>query len=257
MELGDFTGLGEKYSQNRPDYSKPVLKCILGLIDKPSKEIDFVDVGAGTGIWTRMVNGSGVHHCTAVEPNVDMRESGISDSSHLAINWVAGSAEATGLSACTFDWVSMASSFHWANFERSTTEFHRILRPGGYFTALWNPRLVEIDPLLLEIEEHIRKIAPNIKRVSSGRSGITGTLSEKLSASDLFEDVIYMDGRHVVSMTPERYLGIWRSVNDLRVQLGVKKFERFLSFVDDKISHLDVINATYLTRAWTARRAGA
>jgi ubiquinone/menaquinone biosynthesis C-methylase UbiE len=106
------------------------------LIDKPIKEIDFVDVGAGTGIWTRMVHASGLRQCIAVEPNVDMRASGIADSRDLAINWVAGSAKATGLSASTVDWVSMASSFHWANFERSTSEFHRILRPGGYFTAL-------------------------------------------------------------------------------------------------------------------------
>ena len=256
MKSGNFTGLGLKYSQNRPDYSESVLKCILGLIDKPIQEIDFVDVGAGTGIWTRMVHAKGLRECIAVEPNIDMRESGIADSSHLTINWVEGSAEATGLSASTVDWVSMASSFHWANFERSTSEFHKILRPGGYFTALWNPRLVEVDPTLLEIEEHIKKLAPDIQRISSGRSGITSTLSDKLRASNLFEDVIYMQGRHIVSMTPERYLGIWRSVNDLRVQLGEKRFELFLEFVTAKIFHLDVINATYLTRAWTGRKAG-
>ena len=203
-----------------------------------------------------MVHASGLRQCIAVEPNVDMRASGIANSRDLAINWVEGSAEATGLSASTVDWVSMASSFHWANFERSTSEFHRILRPGGYFTALWNPRLIEVDPTLLEIEEHIKRLDPDIQRISSGRSGITNTLSEKLRASNLFEDIIYMEGRHTVSMMPERYLGIWRSVNDLRVQLGQKKFELFLEFVGAKICHLDVINATYLTRAWTVRKVG-
>ena len=59
-----------------------------------------------------------------------------------------------------------------------------------------------------------------------------------------------------MSMTPERYLGIWRSVNDLSAQLGQKKFELFLELVDTRIFHLHVKNAIYLTRAWTARNAG-
>ena len=97
IQSGDFTGLAQEYSQNRPDYSESVLRCILGLIDKPIKEIDFVDVGAGTGIWTRMFHASGLRQCIAVEPNIDILNCDISDSSHLAINWVASSVEATGV----------------------------------------------------------------------------------------------------------------------------------------------------------------
>ena len=57
-------------------------------------------------------------------------------------------------------------------------------------------------------------------------------------------------------MSTQRYLGAWRSVNDLRVQLGPQKFDDFLAFVEKKISNLDMIEATYITRAWTARRKG-
>ena len=55
-------------------------------------------------------------------------------------------------------------------------------------------------------------------------------------------------------MSPDRYLGAWRSVNDLRVQLGPDKFDDFMEFVEQRIDGLDVIEATYLTRAWSARR---
>ena len=61
-------------------------------------------------------------------------------------------------------------------------------------------------------------------------------------------------GRHIIEMTPDRYMGAWRSVNDLRVQLGPEKFDAFLSFIEDRISGLKTIEATYLTRAWSARR---
>ena len=250
----DFTGLAKDYSQNRPEYSASVLDASLGLLDKPPSEVDFVDVGAGTGIWTRMVFAAGVNSVIAVEPNGDMRTNGIADTQNTSIRWLEGSAEATGLSDSSADWLSMASSFHWADFGSATHEFHRVLRPGGRFTALWNPRLIEVNPILVEIEEHLSTLRPNIKRVSSGRSGITETLTEKLWASPYFDDVVYLEGRHVIKITSERYMRAWRSVNDLRVQLGPDKFDAFLDFVEKRISELQVIDATYLTRAWSARR---
>ena len=50
------------------------------------------------------------------------------------------------------------------------------MRPNGLFTALWNPRLIEVNPLLVEIEEYLKKLNPKLKRISSGRSGVTETL---------------------------------------------------------------------------------
>ncbi len=256
LKAGDFTGLAKDYSQHRPDYCPSVLNALLGLLEKPVTEVDFVDVGAGTGIWTRMVQAMGVRSVTAIEPNDDMRHNGTSDSQQTNIRWLDGSAENTGLADDSADWLSMASSFHWANFDTATKEFHRVLRAGGRFIALWNPRLIEVNPLLIEIEAHLDTLRPNIKRVSSGRSGITQTLTEQLWASPYFDDVIYLEGRHVIEMSPDRYLGVWRSVNDLRVQLGPDKFDAFLDFVEQRIAGLKVIEATYLTRAWSARRKG-
>jgi SAM-dependent methyltransferase len=183
-----------------------------------------------------------------------MRANGIADSKGTTIRWLAGSAEHTGLTNSSCDWMSMASSFHWANFDSATREIHRVLRSGGRFTALWNPRLIEVNPLLVEIEAHLDTLRPNIKRVSSGRSGITETLTEKFSACPYFDGVVYLEGRHVITMTPDRYLGAWRSVNDLRVQLGPENFDAFLSFVAGRIQGLKFIEATYLTRAWSVRR---
>lgn len=254
LKAGDFTGLAKDYSQHRPNYCPSVLNGLLGLLNRLVQEVDFVDVGAGTGIWTRMVYDKGVKSVTAVEPNDDMRANGIADSASISIRWLAGNAEKTGLPAASCDWLSMASSFHWADFDMATREFHRILRPEGRFTALWNPRLIEANPLLVEIEAHLDTLRPNIKRVSSGRSGITETLLDRLWSSPRFDDVVYLEGRHIIPMTPERYLGAWRSVNDLRVQLGPEKFDAFLGFVEDRIKGLEVIEATYLTRAWSARR---
>ncbi len=152
------------------------------------------------------------------------------------------------------DFLTMASSFHWADFDMATREFHRVLRPGGRFAALWNPRLIEVNPLLVRIEAKLDSLKPEIKRVSSGRSGITATLTDRLWMSPYFEDVVYIEGRHVIPMSRERYIGAWRSVNDVRVQLGPEKFDAFLAFVEAETTGIETIEATYLTRAWSARR---
>ena len=228
-----------------------MLDALLGLLSKPVTDVDFVDVGAGTGIWTRMVFGKGVKSATAIEPNDDMRRVGMADSANTTIRWLAGRAEQTGAPESSSDWVTMASSFHWTNFDEATREFHRLLRPHGRFTALWNARLVEANPLLVEIEAQLRAIQPNVKRASTD---MKQTLTEQLWSSPWFEDVVYIEGRHDIIMTPERYLGVWRSVNELRVQLGEQQFDAFLDFVGQRIAGQRSIKATYLTRAWSARR---
>lgn len=255
LKKSDFTGLAKDYSESRPDYSPSVLRALLGLTQRPAAELDFVDVGAGTGIWTRMVHGAGVRSAIAVEPNDDMRAHGEKDSRGLPITWRKGSGENTGLPSGCCDLVTMASSFHWVDFDQGVREFSRLLRPSGWFAALWNPRLIEASPLLTEIEEHLKSLKPNVTRVSSGRSGITEGLTDRLLATPYFDDVVYLEGRHVIHMSTSRYLGAWRSVNDLQVELGPDRFKEFLDFVERRIAGLPFIEATYLTRAWAAQRA--
>ena len=189
-----------------------------------------------------------------MEPNTDMMGNGISDSKDFPIKWIKANAESTGLKENSVDWLTMASSFHWADFNAALKEFHRVLVPNGLFTAIWNPRLIEVNPILLEIENHLKKLKPNLNRVSSGRSGITENLTEKLNDSIYFKDVIYVEGRHIIKMDQERYLGAWNSVNDLQVQLGESIFKAFIEFIKKKIENIEIIEATYLTRSWTVRK---
>jgi SAM-dependent methyltransferase len=255
MKHGDFTALAGDYARYRPGYAPSVVTALLALVGRPSAEIDAADIGAGTGIWTMMLAARGLRSVTAVEPNDEMRRQGILASQRRDISWRKGSGEATGLAPRSLDLVSMASSFHWVDFDTGCAEFQRILRPGGRFVALWNPRLIEVNPLLVEIESEIARLKPNVRRVSSGRSGLTERLSDLLWSKPGFDDVVYLEGRHAASQTPAQYLGAWRSVNDLQVQLGPALFQQFLAFVERRIEGLRAIETTYLTRAWAARRA--
>jgi SAM-dependent methyltransferase len=252
---GDFTGLAENYARYRPGYSESVTSALLGLLERSTLAADVVDVGAGTGIWTRMVARRGWRSVTAVEPNAEMRAFGAEHSRELGIRWIAGCGERTDLPDGCCDLVTMASSFHWVDFERGTREFHRLLAPSGRFAALWNTRDLAASPLLREIEEELYRLEPALRRVSSGGSSHVERCMDELGRCPRFDDLVYLEGRHVQRFTPPHYEGVWRSVHDVQTQLGPQRFEAFLRHVRERTEHLASLEATYVTRAWSVRRA--
>lgn len=254
MKHGDFTGLAKNYAQYRPGYAPSVLKALLALTAPDPAAVIAADVGAGTGIWTRMLAQAGCGRVLAVEPNDDMRAEGRAATAGLGVEWSTGTGAATGLPAQSVDLLTMASSFHWVDADAGLTEFHRVVKPGGRIGLLWNPRLIEANPLLVEIEEMLRALSPDLTRVSSGRSGVAERLTDILAADRRYDDAVYLEARLESAQTPERYLGAWRSVNDVQVRLGPERFARFLDQVAERLQGMDVVHVVHLTRLWTARR---
>ncbi|WP_298065811.1 class I SAM-dependent methyltransferase [uncultured Mailhella sp.] len=259
MKHGDFTALADNYARYRPGYSPFVLNAFLSLAERERERerettaaLTCADAGAGTGIWSRQLASAGVH-VIAVEPNDAMRKAGEKQSAGCDILWRKGGAEHTGLPADSCDLVCMASSFHWPDFDAAVKEFGRILKPGGLFMALWNTRRFESNPLLVEIEDYLHKLVPELKRVSSGRSEFCNTLTDRLRSRKEFTDVLYVEGRHTEQQSQERYIGLWESVNDIRVQAGEERFARFIDHIKEVTRDTPVIEAEYLTRAWIAQ----
>ncbi len=255
MKHGDFTALAKNYALYRPGYSPFVGETILRAASTEYQHICAADVGAGTGIWTRQMAEHGLT-IDAVEPNDAMRTQGQSLSKNFPIIWHKGSAENIPLLQHKYHLVTMASSFHWPDFHQAVQEFDRILMPGGIFAALWNTRNIENTPLLVDIEAYLYTLVPQLKRVSSGRSAFCDTLSTQLITCGVFEDVIYVEGTHVERQSPEHYMGIWASVNDVRVQAGEERFAAFMEYIKHATKDVHYIEAHYVTRAWIAKKKG-
>ena len=255
MKHGDFTGLARNYSLYRPAYSEFVVDIVCNCVKANfgNKGLQAVDAGAGTGIFSRMLADKGFS-VLAAEPNDDMRQYGIQDCKDYDINYIASSAEEIEVDGESCQLVTMASSFHWPDFEQATQEFCRVLKPGGYFLALWNTRAIERDPVTTDIENFLRKLVPDMKRKSSGRSEFCENLTDRLSDCGTFKNAAYLEGFHVEKQSIERYIGLWRSVNDVQVQAGPKKFEQFIEYIEDRTKGMEHINAHYQTRAWLARK---
>src|ERR1700689_10810 len=87
MKHGDFTGLAGDYARFRPGYAPQVATAILGYVRCDVVRMDAADIGAGTGIWTRMLAANGLRSVVAVEPNDDMRRQGMETSPGTDLVW--------------------------------------------------------------------------------------------------------------------------------------------------------------------------
>lgn len=253
MIAGDYTGIAETYQRFRVGYSDRVLSDIAALLPVDRTAARVLDVGAGTGIWTRQL-AAFFGRCTALEPNDDMRRAGQAGSGP-DIHWKPGRAEDTGEPGASCHWITMASSFHWTDVDAALAEFHRVLKPEGLFTCLWNPRVIEGDPLLERIEAEVERIAPRARRRSSGSGNFVKRIAERLARSRHFEGLAYHEDRVIVRMSRDRYLGLWRSVNDIRAIAGERAFADLMTFIESATAPRDTLDCPYLTRAWTVRRS--
>lgn len=253
MRHGDFTALA-KYYVDRPGYSVSLLEYVKAYVQGgKSSDIVVADIGAGTGKLTENLEQTG---CAgyAVEPNDAMRAEGEKlFQGKQSFVWRKGTAEETGLPDNSVDWVLMGSSFHWADAPRAVREFWRILKPGGIFTAIWNPRDIGRSAFHTEIEAIVYEEIPNMKRVSSGGTVTTEQMEEKLCADGYFKNLIFMESNHEEIMTKERYMNIWRSVNDIQVQAGEDGFRRILRRIEEKLKDCDEVAVPYKSRAWTVQ----
>jgi SAM-dependent methyltransferase len=132
---GRFTNRAADYVRHRPTYPAAAVDALLAGLATP-EQLVAVDVGAGTGISSRLLAERGVR-VNAVEPNRAMREAA---APHPGVIWLDGSAEAIPLPDATADLTLAAQAFHWFRAGESVREMARVTKSGGRLALLWNHR---------------------------------------------------------------------------------------------------------------------
>jgi SAM-dependent methyltransferase len=127
---GAFGAVADEYDRLRSGPPPEALEWML-----PSDATDALEIGAGTGILTRLLV-ERVAHVTAVEPDERMRA--VLAATTAGADVQAGVAEALPAADASCDVVIAASAWHWVDEARAVPEVARVLRPGGRLALVWS-----------------------------------------------------------------------------------------------------------------------
>lgn len=152
--LSAFSDRGGDYANYRPSYPADAVDTILKNLGEPSR-LKAADVGAGTGIGSRLLAERGLH-VAAIEPNASMRQAA---NPHSFVEFHDATAEATYLPEASIDLITSFQAFHWFNPKPTLLEFRRILKPSGRLALIWS-YLNNEDKCSAEFK-HIVKVSMN------------------------------------------------------------------------------------------------
>jgi ubiquinone/menaquinone biosynthesis C-methylase UbiE len=141
-----FADVAGAYERGRPGYPDVAVTWLLG-----DESLDVVDLGAGTGKFTRALVAHG-HRVVAIEPLDEMRAE-LSEAVPGA-RALPGSAESMPLPDGSVDAVTSAQAFHWFDHDAALPEIARVLRPQGRVALVWNSR-DDRDPWMARLTEII------------------------------------------------------------------------------------------------------
>ena len=197
-----FSNRVADYTRARPSYPSELIELLRDEVGLgPGRTV--ADIGSGTGILTSLLLDSG-SRVIGVEPNDAMREAAETLlGPHPVFQSVAGTAEDTGLPADSVDIVTAAQAFHWFEVEKTSREFRRILRRGGWVALIWNRRRVEGSAFLQAFERFLEEWG-------RGYTDIRASWEVEASTARLFQrlfDDHAMDGAVRMTYDTQVYYG--------------------------------------------------
>ena len=193
-----FGGVAELYDRARPTYPPALIDLLLA-----DEARDVLDVGAGTGIASRLFAARG---CTVLAVEPDYRMAAIAAGHGFAVEvdpfleWRPRGRR--------FDLVAAAESWHWVEPFAGARHAVAVLRPGGRFAAFWNvaqPDDDVRDALAACLDRYpdpdhsfVRSIAERVSRTVEGLMdcgqfddlATTAVVHEVLYTGDEFADML-------------------------------------------------------------------
>ena len=212
-----FSGLAEGYDRHRPDYPSELLAHIAAA-PPPGVPTLAVDVGAGTGIATRLIAGHlpETWRMAGIEPNADMRaQAEAREAADSRIAYLDAEAEALPFDDSTAGLLTVAQAIHWFDKPRFYPEVARVLAQGGAFAILYNDR--ELDAGLPgAFEDLMEAEMPGYDRRYRQTRGGEADQDAELEALDWTASVVRHRVRNDRIMSPEGFAGLMLSRSKLK-----------------------------------------
>lgn len=160
-----YAGLAETYDRYRPRYPDAVVQAIAERTQHLAARGLVLDVGCGTGIFTRLLAQHLPFHVIGVEPNDDMRRQAAASSSHLQrITFETGAAEELPRPLSSAVLVTAATAAHWFDRDRFYPQAACALQADGILALVQNKRRYWDSALLAAYEGLHEKHVPEYRR---------------------------------------------------------------------------------------------
>ncbi len=131
-----YSAGADTYVKGRPDYPPELLAWLRSAAGVEAGST-VVDLGAGTGKFTKLLVASGAK-VIAIEPVAEMLVRLKADLP--GAEGLQGTATAMPLPDASADVVVCAQAFHWFATREALDDIVRVLRPGGRLALVWNLR---------------------------------------------------------------------------------------------------------------------
>ena len=99
----------------------------------------------------------------------------------------------------------------------------------------------------------IVKVLDNMKLAAIRRECEKAAFKERKLSYDGGKIFLLYHPDYEVAMSKERYIGAWRSVNDIQAQAGPDRFKLILNKIEEIIEPYSQIVVPYKSRAWTVQ----
>lgn len=125
------------YHSARPEYPDWVYTTLVQRCGLRRNTAVF-EIGAGTGTATRRLLDLGADPLTAIEPDQRLAAFLRTNNPDKALQMVVASFEDAPLGKAAFDLGISATAFHWLDEDPALEKIAGLLRPGGWWAAVWN-----------------------------------------------------------------------------------------------------------------------
>lgn len=180
-----FDSSAALYAAARPGYPPALLDAVEELTARPLSGARVIDVGAGTGIATRLLHARGAR-VTAVEPGPGM--AGELHRALPSLPVVRGDGNCLPLASASADLITYAQAWHWTDPDRALPEALRVLRPGGALALWWNVADHSV-PWIAGQDTRLRRHF-GVEESAHGTPGVTGSRNLARLSGDFAERLL-------------------------------------------------------------------
>jgi SAM-dependent methyltransferase len=212
-----FGGDAAGYDAVRPEYPDWVYRVLRDRCGLGSGTATF-EIGAGTGTATRRLLELGADPLTAIEPDARLAAYLGERCPIPSLRIVVQPFETAPLDDATFDLGVSATSFHWLDEDAALAKVARVLRPGGWWAAVWN--VFGDDSRPDPFHEATQSLLAGPESPSAGKAGVPFALDSParmaaLEQAEAFETVKHQTSRWSLVLDPDQTVALYATYSNI------------------------------------------